>query len=82
MQLAHARYKQTCEISIVVDGSEDSSIRRLKHGGIAADAVSNISQLPAEKLAASDVNDNDPFLTVDEDEDESEMSELTVEDTD
>ena len=33
-------------------------------------------------LAAPDVNDDDPFLIVDEDEDELETNELTVEDTD
>ena len=69
-------------ISVEVDGSEDSSIHCLKQGGVAAGVPSNISQLTAEMLAAPDVNDNDPFLSVDDDEDELETNELTVEDMD
>ena len=42
--------------------------------------MSKISWLATEKLAAPDVNDNDPFLTVDEVEDELEVNRLTVED--
>ena len=49
--------------------------------GIAADAASRISLLSAETLAAPDDDDDNPFLTLDEDEDELEANELTVEDT-
>ena len=81
-QLAHAQYKQTCGISVGVDGGKDPFIHCLKQGGVAADAVANISWLTMEKLAAPDMNDDDPFLTIDQDEDEKETNELTVKDMD
>ena len=49
--------------------SEDSSIHCLKQSGIAARAASRISQLGAEMLAAPN-DDNDPFLTSDDNENE------------
>ena len=49
--------------------------------GTAADAASHISQLIAEMLAAPDEDDNDPFLTSDDDENELETNKLNVEDT-
>ena len=50
--------------------------------GIAADAASRISQLTAEMLVALDDDDDNPFLTSDNDKDELETNELTVKDTD
>ena len=50
--------------------------------GIAAHATSCISQLTAKVLEASDDDDDDPFLTLDNNEDKLEANELTVEDTD
>ena len=47
------------EVALGFVGGEDSSIYRLKQGGVIADAVSNISQLTAEKLAASTVQHMD-----------------------
>ena len=72
---------KACEISVAVDGSEDSSVHCLKQSGIAADAASRISQLTAEMLAARDDDDDDPFLSSD-DEVELETNKLIVEDTD
>ena len=54
----------------VVYGSEDFSIQCLKQSGIGAHAASHISQLIVEMSAAPDEEDNDPFLTSDDDEDE------------
>ena len=53
----------------------------LKPGGLAADAVPEISHLTGEMLTAPD-DDNDPFAIADEDYDELETNELAVEDTD
>ena len=50
--------------------------------GTAADAASRISQLFAEMLAAPDEDDNDPFLSSDDNEDELETNKLNVENTD
>ena len=47
--------------------SENSSIICLQKSGIAAHAVSRISQLSAEMIAASDTDDN-PFFTLDDNE--------------
>ena len=44
----------------------------------APDAVSRISQLTAEVLAAPDDDDNNPFLTSANNEDELEANELAV----
>ena len=52
-------------------------IHCLKQSGIAVHAASRISQLSAEMLAAPD-DDDDPFLTWDD----NETNEITVEDTD
>ena len=40
-QLIASSFK-TCAISVAFDAREGSSIHRLKHGGVAADAVSDI----------------------------------------
>ena len=45
---------------------------------IAADAVFCTSQLTTEVLATPDNDDNDLFLTSDDDEDELEANELTI----
>ena len=44
----------------------------------AADAAFHISQVTAEFLAAPDDDDNNPFLTSGDDEDELEANELAV----
>ena len=52
--------------------------------GTAADTSSHISQLTAEMLAAPDNNDDDPFLSCDDNEDELKPNKLimTVKDMD
>ena len=63
-------------------GLRTSGIHCLEQNGIAAYTASCIFQLYAEMLAAPDNDEDDPFLTSDDDEDELEENKLTVEDTD
>ena len=60
-QLIASSFK-ACAISVAFGASEDCSIHCLEHNGIDADAVSDISQLTSEMLAAPYVDDDDPFL--------------------
>ena len=57
---------KACGISFAIDGSKDSSIHCFKQGAVATDIASTISWLTDEMLAAPDMNDNNPFLTTDD----------------
>ena len=70
-----------CGFSVAVNVSENSSIHSLKQSEIAAKAASRISKLTAEMLAAPNDNNDDRFLSSDDDQDELETNELTVEGT-
>ena len=62
--------------------NEDCSIDCLRPSRIATDVASRIFQLIAEMLADHDDDNDNPLLTSGDNEDELEVNELTVEDTD
>ena len=68
-----------CGISACVDGTEDASIRCLKSGGVASEALSTITENTASLLSETqrqDDDDRDSFADVDDDEEELETNEL------
>ena len=79
---ACAVYASTRYIASSIHTLPQAYTHCLKQSGIAAHAASRISQLTAEMLVARDNDDNDPFLSLDDDEDELETNELIVEDMD
>ena len=63
-------------------GTEGEEIHCLKEGGVAADARESIQRDTATFTTAMDtkLEDSDPFINVEEDEDELEEKELVLED--
>jgi len=69
-----------CGISVKVDGTEYKEHHCIKDGGIAAEAIAEISQCTAARLATdeSDSESDDPFEDIDEDE--GGLEEAVIED--
>ena len=69
---------RSCGISVNVDGSEDAEIHCLKAGEVAALAAPAITDL-TRRLLQEDESDEDPFASVDEeDEGDLEQNELVI----
>ena len=69
-----------CGISSSLDGSQDTEISCIKAGGIAAEAAATISTQTQELLASADGerDEDDPFASCEEDDDELEENETVV----
>ena len=71
---------EVCGISVSVDGKEDNKIHCIKDGEVAAAARPEIENKTKALHEPQDVNDEDPFAEIEEDDEELYTNEIAIED--
>ena len=72
---------RACGISVDIDGVNDSEIHCLEDSGVAAAARETVTSATARLLSGADEEDEeDPFVELEEDEDELSENEIVMED--